>query len=164
VYLTNGAVLSGFTLTGGATLSSGAIEIDESGGGVWCEGTNAIVTNCTVTANTSYNFAGGAYSGTFVSSTLDRCTLTENSGVYGGEAEMCALRRCILERNSAINGGGADSSELEDCLLQGNSGSTPGIAGGGPKRVDDPSRTTGLMPCQVIGARAFPDIGTRNSQ
>ncbi len=44
VYLTDGASLSGFTLTNGATRNDS--ERDGSGGGVWCELASAVLTNC----------------------------------------------------------------------------------------------------------------------
>jgi len=44
VYLADGASLSGFTLTNGATRKSDSYDFrEESGGGVWCESTNAVV-------------------------------------------------------------------------------------------------------------------------
>jgi hypothetical protein len=52
VYLTNGASLSGFTLTNGATRATGNAWPDEViGGGLWCESTNAVVSNCVVVRN-----------------------------------------------------------------------------------------------------------------
>src|SRR5437762_3229621 len=45
VYLTNGASLSGFTLTDGRA---------QVGGGLWCESANAVVSNCVVSGNSSF--------------------------------------------------------------------------------------------------------------
>src|SRR5258707_477556 len=67
-YLTNNSVLSGFTLTGGATQSG------DNGGGAWCAANSAIISNCTVTGNAADNSGGGAYSGTLYS-----CGLIGNS-------------------------------------------------------------------------------------
>ncbi|MBK7999659.1 MAG: immunoglobulin domain-containing protein [Verrucomicrobia bacterium] len=96
VYLTNGAVLSGFTLTNGATQTSGDLRMNESGGGVWCESASAVVTNCVLTGNAAYYFGGGTYYGTF-----NNCTLTRNSANRGGGAYFSTLNNCELTGNAA---------------------------------------------------------------
>ena len=100
VYLTNGASLSGFTLTGGQAAY---------GAGVYCQSSNAVVSNCVITGNRAlvvsdvspsqrYAYGGGAYGGT-----LNNCTLISNSAsviydlsnidldfsVYGGGTAGC---------------------------------------------------------------------------
>ena len=78
VYLTNGAVLAGFTLTNGATQTSGDEYKQCSGGGVLCESLSALrssmVSNCVLTGNSASVDGGGARGGT-----LNNCTLTGNS-------------------------------------------------------------------------------------
>jgi len=64
VYLTNNAVLVGFTLTNGS-------------GGVYCEDASAVVSNCVLTGNSS-DVGGGAYGGT-----LNNC-IDYYNGPYGG--------------------------------------------------------------------------------
>ena len=64
-YLTNGAYLSGFTLTNGA---------GDYGGGVYCESHAAIVSNSVLVGNSASTYGGGAYSGA-----LDHCALINNS-------------------------------------------------------------------------------------
>jgi hypothetical protein len=121
-YLTNCAVLSGFTLTYGATRRAGDYHREQSGGGVWCESTNALVTNCALTGN-SAEYGGGADN-----STLNNCTLMGNSASqYGGGASGGTLNNCTLTRNSAgIDGGGACWGTLNNCALTGNSASQYG--------------------------------------
>ncbi|HYV31496.1 MAG TPA: hypothetical protein VEO53_10370, partial [Candidatus Binatia bacterium] len=132
VYLTNGASLSGFTLTNGHVLSAAAAA---GGGGVFCESTNSVVSNCVVSGNVTTSpgraipiiaRAGGAYGGT-----LNNCILSGNNafgiGFYGdfdgegGGACNAILNNCTLTRNFAVGGGGASSCTLNNCHLIGNS-------------------------------------------
>ena len=75
VYLTNGASLSGFTLTDGRA---------PLGGGLWCESSNAVVSNCVVSGNASFGHT------IFVGNGTPCCDLfgpfAGGGGVYGGTA------------------------------------------------------------------------------
>ena len=94
VYLANGAVLLGFTLTNGAT--------DQSGGGVWCESASVVVSNCVMVGNSARWDGGGAYRGT-----LNNCTLASNSAQNGAGTFTGTLSNCTLTGNwAAQNGGG----------------------------------------------------------
>jgi hypothetical protein len=118
VYLASGAVLSGFTLTNGATRHSGNKDTERSGGGAY----GGRLTNCVLTGNAANQQGGGAYG-----SMLHNCTLTGNAGGYkGGGACLGTLYNCVLTGNSAGEGGGASLCTLQDCDLRGNS-----AAGGG---------------------------------
>ncbi len=120
LYLTGNSVMVGFTLTNGF--------IFNLGGGVFCESTNAVLTNCVLTGNSApLNFGGGAYGGT-----LNNCTLTGNSGEVGGGAIYSTLNNCTLTGNSVYAsrdcglcraaGGGAYGCTLNNCTITGNSG------------------------------------------
>ncbi|PWU11454.1 MAG: hypothetical protein C5B50_23350 [Verrucomicrobia bacterium] len=119
-YVGTNAVLSGFTLTNGHTLTGADTIREESGGGVWCE-PSGVVSNCTLSGNSAYYDAGGAFSGT-----LNNCILNANSalGGYssGGATAYGTLNDCTLRSNSAAyNGGGAFYGTLSNCTLNGNS-------------------------------------------
>ena len=147
VYLASGARLSGFTLTNGATRTNWEYSLDMSGGGVGCESTNAVVSNCVVAGNSAYNLGGGAFGGTVenceltgnsaringggaaADSTLNNCALTGNSADQGGGTRRGTLNNCTLTGNSADwAGAGANDSTLNNCVLSGNSA---GYRGGG---------------------------------
>ena len=142
-YLTNGAMLSGFTLTNGGAW--GPDTINQSGGGVWCASSNAVVANCVLAGNTTRYYGGGAFGGTLTncalignsaigngggtaSNQLINCTLTGNSsGSDGGGAYGARLSNCILEKNSAQFGGGEADSAVKNSVLDGNTS----FSGGG---------------------------------
>jgi hypothetical protein len=125
IYLTNGAVLAGFTLSGGGTRSSGDVITEQSGGGAWCESSSAVISNCVVLGNSANIQGGGAMRGTLID-----CTLSSNSvplvfdafaSGTGGGAHSSVLNHCLLTDNSAGDaGGGAFDGVLNDCTLAGN--------------------------------------------
>jgi hypothetical protein len=124
VYLTNGASLSGFALTNGFA---------RYGGGLLCESTNAVASNCVVSGNSAgsnedqpYAAGGGVYGGT-----LNNCLLTGNlafrvdgwSGDVsgsGGGASGCILNDCTIAGNWSVFGGGVSGCALNNCVLRGN--------------------------------------------
>jgi hypothetical protein len=127
LYLTNGAVLSGFTLTNGGLYSLGDFQREQSGGGAWCEDPSAIISNCVLSGNNAVRFGGGAFGGT-----LFNCVLTNNATAYGGGSASNTLINCTLTHNTSalqnLNyGGGAYGCTLSNCLIVGNQS----LGGGG---------------------------------
>ena len=132
------AVLSGFTLTKGAT-QAGNADFD-SGGGVYVSaGSGAIVTNCVLRAN-SARFKGGGFYEPGNGTLLIDCTLVGNSAPRGGSAGSLVsmgggayggiLQRSTVCSNSATMGGGAANSWLQSCSIFGNSAAEGGGACG----------------------------------
>jgi len=120
VYLRERAMLAGFTLANGATQASGDDSQNRSGGGAWCEGPTAVVSNCVLKGNSASGYGGGAYQGT-----LDNCTVTGNWAESGGGAHLSALSCCILADNLADYGGGVSGDTysaftVNNCILTNN--------------------------------------------
>lgn len=115
-YLASGATLFGFTLTGGSASFSGALEAFRSGGGIWCESSSAIISNCIISGNYAFANGGGVYGGT-----INSCTLSGNSvGSKGGGAYGSIIHNSALVENSALDGGGAYLCTLVGCTVVNN--------------------------------------------
>jgi hypothetical protein len=100
VLLTDGATLSGFTLTNGAA---------EYGAGA----SRGILNNCTLVGNSASQGGGGA-----ASSVLNNCCVSGNSAWRGGGALGGTLNNCTLAGNSASDsGGGVFNATLNDCIV-----------------------------------------------
>ncbi len=125
VYLTNGVMLAGFTITNGSTraVSWPTPTPENCGGGVWCESVSVVISNCMLVGNTAFFDGGAAYGGTLVN-----CTLTNNTSSAGGGASSGILTNCTLIGNSASSGGGAYQCILDTSTINQNS---TGSGGGG---------------------------------
>ncbi len=125
VWLCHKGQLAGFTITNGHTLSAGEMETERSGGGVWCESPDSVVSNCILTGSTADYFGGGSYGGT-----LHGCTLAGNKALEGGGAEASALYYCTVSGNSSAGyGGGARLASLCGCTVIGNAVGPSGSGG-----------------------------------
>ncbi|HEY5912106.1 MAG TPA: LamG-like jellyroll fold domain-containing protein [Verrucomicrobiae bacterium] len=143
VYLVKGTSLSGFTLTKG---------LADNGGGVLCEATTAVVSNCVITGNSSGSGGGACggrlndctltgnsasdYGGGVYGGTLNNCTLTANSATAGGGAAASTVYHCTLSGNTAINGGGAYEGAVANSIVTSNSASGNG-GGANAARLDN---------------------------
>ncbi len=158
VYMTSNATLIGFTLTNGGTFNA------DRGGGVLCQDSSSVVSNCVLTGNSGYYYGGGAVYGTLNNcvltmntatlqanargggasmATLNNCIISSNSASFGGGADSCTLNYCTVTGNLAVNGGGGSSCAFNNCLITGN-GRTNYTSGGG-------AYLSTLTNCTVVG-------------
>jgi hypothetical protein len=123
VFLANGATLSGFTLTNGATRgASGNAKTEQPGGGIYCVSSLSVISNCVLLGNTAHLGGGGVAYGS-----LYNCVIQNNSANSGGGAYFSKLYNCIVLSNTAFtSGGGAVRSALNNCTITGNSAATYG--------------------------------------
>ena len=132
VYITNGAVISGFTISNGSTRTLNCECYDGGtfrGGGVWCESAVAVVTNCVITGCAASDSGAGVFGGTLYNCQLLGNHADDTQSGYGGGAESATLNNCELSGNSAnAIGGGADNCWLNNCIVFNNT--TPGNGGG----------------------------------
>jgi hypothetical protein len=132
-YVTNNALLSGFTLTNGGVLTIANDSRDQSGAGAWCE-TNGVLSNCVVQGNVAYLAGGGVNQGVCVD-----CTIVSNSvRIWGGGGSGSVLRNCTIHGNQQSHpniggGGGMYSCLATNCVLTDNhaAGKDAGDGGGG---------------------------------
>jgi hypothetical protein len=117
VYMQSQSVLSGFTVTGGATGTS-----FQSGAGVFCVSPNSIITNCIITGNAANYSGGGVYNGTIINSIIASNTA---SSIGSGIATAIA-KNCLIIGNSNVNAVWAGTAN--NCTITGNSSTVQGAA------------------------------------
>lgn len=118
-FVTNGAVLSGFTL--------------QSGLAGWTETTVILGRNVTRT-NLAYGAGVAGMNPGLNQGCVSNCLISGNFAYgYGGGAAQVSLVNCTLQYNNAISGGGAFAASLTNCLVLGNSAQTTGKTSGGPQ-------------------------------
>ncbi len=173
-YVGSNAVLSGFTLTNGATRAGGDAFREQSGGGAFCEDSGRIE-RCMLTGNSAFS-GGGVHGGT-----LNQCLLVGNAAtMWGGGASFGALDGCTVVGNLAgMDGGGVDLGRAaRNSIVHGNSApsgnnynycdfiqccTSPDPGGIGnvtndPQFVDAAAgdyRLQSISPCIDAGANAF---------
>jgi hypothetical protein len=97
-WLTNNAALIGFTITRGATQTTGDFISQDSGGGIWCASSNALVRSCVIISNAAFARGGAAYQGT-----LENCFISGNrvqQSALGGAIYSAILNNCTAISNS----------------------------------------------------------------
>ena len=138
VYLTNNAVLIGFTVSQGATRGSAGTTSEREGGGLFCR-SGSIVSNCVITANTANSEGGGVEGGKLIS-----CVVSGNSSTNGGGTSYSTLTNCVVSGNMAFSaGGGLYSGSATGSVISSN------LAGGGGG-----SHYSTLTACTVSGNTA----------
>jgi hypothetical protein len=126
VAMQDSSFLSGFTLTGGAT----ATAVAPYGGGVYCDSSGDVVSNCIITGNSAYSGGGGVYEGTLVNCVISGNSAALVSSIGGGGADNSILINCLVVSNvSGYRGGAAEGSALINCTVIGNTGQPDSLDG-----------------------------------
>ena len=98
VYIRNGGVLKGFTVTGGHTCTTGEWNENNYGGGVLSAGGRGLVVDCDIIENASSR-GGGAHQGQFVNCRFFRNrAYTNRAG-----ASNANLYNCVFDENEGEN-------------------------------------------------------------
>ena len=131
------AVLDGFTVAGG-NADRREYRPDTCGAGIYNDGGNPTLTNCTFSNNSASTWGGGMFNANS-NPTLINCTFSNNYADYDGggmfnRSSSPTVTNCTFSNNSARDRGGGMSNlynsnpTLTDCTFSGNS--TPNIGGG----------------------------------
>lgn len=169
-WLTNNASLIGFTLTQGATQTSGDGLALQSGGGILCASSNSFVTGCIIVSNTSLLYGCGGFQGTFNSCNISGNGIGSPRGeeaIYNGNLNNCTVVSNTVTAtfggritNSILYYNGVNYSgpfNLSYCCV------TPAAAGAGnftsaPQLLPDGVHLSSTSPC--IGAGTTPNTPT----
>jgi hypothetical protein len=121
-FLGSGAVLAGFTLTGGQAGTGNYVNGGGVSGTVGAQGN--LVSNCVVSGNIASGVGGGAYNAVLVN-----CVLTGNRAELAAGAYHCTLNNCTIAGNTASNAiGGAYISTMYNCIIYFNTSVSTGTS------------------------------------
>lgn len=101
VWMGDNSSLIGFTIRGGATRGAVGDTVNlQTGGGIWCNSTNARVINCAIQGNSAgLGGGGGVFRGTLINS-LVRGNLSSSTG---GGTSHSSLLNCTVTENVTPN-------------------------------------------------------------
>ena len=132
VFLTNNALLAGFTLSNGFTANTGG-DYSYNGGGAFVS-RSAVLSNCVVTCNTAFNIGGGivCHQGGLARDSV----VSYNTGSAGGGVYCmigCMISNCLIFRNNAVGmaGGVFLTGMMADCVVSNNTANGSSASGGG---------------------------------
>ncbi|MFA7159792.1 MAG: hypothetical protein WC299_10865, partial [Kiritimatiellia bacterium] len=131
VYMVQNSSLKGFTLSGGATITSNemtreTVGLNACGGGVCAQNYLVTISNCIVTDCRSFGDRyNGIYGGGITYGQIFNCTIVNSHSWRGGGVhgvQSTVLSNCIIAGNAAEDwGGGVDNCKLYSCLVSNNS-------------------------------------------
>ena len=113
-----GSVLEGFTIKNGF------------GSGIFCYSSSPVITNCTITENSTYAYGGGISCSYSSSPVITNCTITGNTAELDGGGIDCyssspVITNCTITGNTAYSSGGgidcySSSPVITNCTITGN--------------------------------------------
>jgi len=144
-----GSALDGFTITNGYS---------EEGGGIYCDSSSPVVTNCNITGNAAYE-GGGIFCLWNSFPTITNCTISANTADFGGgiyceDTSNPVITNCTISGNSAESGGGIccyyeSSPNITNCTISGNTAT--GYGGGG---IECNHSSPAITNCTITGNKA----------
>jgi len=110
-----------------------------SGGAIYCDASNAVISGCTFVSNLAEYNGGGIYNKNFSTTTITNCEFDSNAALKGGaicnsSSSVAAISDCFFTYNSAEFYGGAVylidycSVVMTDCNMDYNSAQMSGGA------------------------------------
>ena len=122
VWMTNNAILNGFTVMGGATRTNGSASGSLLGGGIFASN-NAVVWNCTIATNWADIGGAGVIKGILNNCRIVGNSLLPSTGIASGAgADTCSLNNCFVAYNTAgqFAGGGGLNCRATNCAFVNN--------------------------------------------
>jgi hypothetical protein len=154
VYAQSGAILRGFTLTGGHTVGTGVDSGNGFGSAFFSAAERkAVIEDCVVSNN-------AAYRGTINQAVVRRCRIFENIGIVGtlsgAAGHMCNWYGCVIDRNWGNDTIGY-VSDFVNCTI--GTGNTSGAAN---HRTVYTTAGCTFVNSAVLGGGLYPSGGNAN--